>query len=276
MFNEIRCSLCLLAGLLTLGVAAPSTASPPADYPGPVALPSTSKPSPAQPRVARFDLQFVATQSTRWFYDEQDYDPCGGGVVRNHGAGFQTMVVRIPKVRVTVARVSEVIIGDTVTRMWPRGSRKDFLAPWKVSVRVNRSATGSSETVVPPEGPCAEGPPDVQEPESDCGIRTLRGRLDLLPPFARQGLGLGIDTGGPYMAGGFEDLLGTAYAQCGFRGPSGLQKTGMAVISARKLFGKNPRLVAFDKRQSNSGSGGNRSETTTNWRMVLTRVDRSK
>jgi hypothetical protein len=276
MFNEMRAFLVLLAGVLMLGVAVPATASPPAENPQPAVSAKAKESQPKRTRVARFDLKFVARQSTRWHYNQQRRDECSGSVIRSRGAGTQTMVARIPKVRVTVARVPEVIVGDTVTRMWPTGSKKVLLAPWKVRVQVNRAATGSSRTIVPPERPCAEGGPDAREPEPDCGTRTLRGRLDLLPPFARQGFGLGIETGGPYTFGEFNDLVDEAYSQCEFNGPQRLMKTGMAVISRRKLFGRNPRLIAFDSREKSSGPATNRSRTTTKWRMVLTRVGQAK
>lgn len=182
------------------------------------------------------------------------------------------MVVRIPRVRVTVSRVPEWIFGDTVTRMWPRGYRQDYLAPFRVTVKADRRASSNSVVVVPPEHPCAEGPPDARKPEPDCGLRVLRGRLSLLPAFARRGPGLGIKVRGPYMAGGFEDLVEQVYRQCEMRGPSALQEDGpTAVISARKLFGPKRRLVATDRHRTVNGSGDNRSETTTTWRMVLTR-----
>ncbi|MDQ2621580.1 MAG: hypothetical protein M3Y45_00910 [Actinomycetota bacterium] len=276
MLGEIRHSPVLLAAVLILGVSAPAGASPPAKQPGPTTSAAARKPNPPRLKAAKFDLTFVARQTSRWSYDEHDHDLCSGGVLRNRGSGAQTMVVRIPKVRVTVARVPEMIVGDVVTRMWPRGSRKNFLAPYRVDVQVNRTATDSSEVVVPPARTCAEGGPDAREPEPDCGSRKLRGRLDLLPPFARRGPGLGIETQGPYMAGGFEDLVGGVYKQCQFRGPDGLRKTGTTVISARKLFGSKPRLVAGDSRQASSGTDGNISRTTTRWRMVLTRAGARK
>lgn len=266
MFSEIRSVLVLLAALLMLGGASSAAAA------------SVSKvPSSPRAKAAKFDLRFVARQTTKWRYDEHDHDLCSGGVTRARGSGSQSMVVRIPRVRVTVSRVPEWIFGDTVTRMWPRGYRQDYLAPFRVTVKVDREASSNSAVVVPPDRQCADGSPDAREPEPDCGARTLRGRLSLLPPFARRGSGLGIKVRGPYMAGGFDDLVEQVYRQCEIRGPSALQEDGpTAVIGARKLFGSKPRLIAVDRHRTVSGSGANRSETTTTWRMILKRRGKAK